>query len=119
MTVKEFYELVGGDYKVALERLMNDDFIKRMLSKFISNNSFSVIQEGLNNKDPKTIFEGAHSLKGVSGNLALTSLFNKTCVVVEAFRDYQNIKEIQSTKEIEELESLYIFTKEKIEELIK
>ena len=119
MTVKEFYELVGGDYKIALERLMNDDFIKRMLSKFISNNSFAVIKEGLNNKDPKTIFEGAHSLKGVSCNLALTSLFNKTCAVVEVFRDYQNIKEIQSTKEIEELESLYIFTKEKIEELIK
>ena len=117
MTVNEFYDLIGGDYKTALERMMNDDFIKRMLSKFIANNSFHIIKEGFDAKDPKTIFEGAHSFKGVTGNLALTSLYNKTCQVVEQFRDYQNIKEFTTT-EIEELEKQYLFVKEKIEELL-
>ena len=119
MTVKEFYEIVGGDYKTASERLMNDDFIKRMLGKFLATNSFPIIKEGFEKKDPKMMFEGAHSLKGVSGNLALTSLYEKTCVVVELVRDYQNIKELNVSKEMGELENTYLLIKDKIEELLK
>jgi len=118
MTVEEFYNVVGGDYKTALERLMNPEFIKRMLSKFLVNNSFHIIKEGFENKNPKMMFEGAHSLKGVSGNLSLTNLFNKTCVVVEATRDFENIKEFDLTNEMKDLEETYLFTKQKIEELI-
>lgn len=118
MTVKEFYAAVGGDYNVALRRMMNEDFIKRMLTKFLANNSFHAIKEGLDNKDPKAMFEGAHSLKGVAGNLALTHLFDKTCVVVEAVRNYEEVKEIHLDKEMKELEDAYLLTKSKIEELI-
>ena len=119
MTVKEFYEIVNGDYKTALERMMNDDFIKRMLSKFLANSSFDVIKQGFDNKDAKMLFEGAHSLKGVAGNLALTDLFNKTCVIVELVRDYENVKEFNFVKEMKELEDAYLLVKSKIEELIK
>lgn len=118
MTVEEFYSVVGGDYKTALERLMNPEFIKRMLSKFLVNNSFHIIKEGFENKDAKTMFEGAHSLKGVAGNLSLTSLFDKTCVIVEATRDYENIKDFDLNKEMKDLEDTYLFTKSKIEELL-
>ena len=104
MTVQEFYEIVGGDYKTALGRLMNDDFIKRMLSKFVLKNSFDLMIDGFKNKDVKTLFEAAHSFKGVTGNLALTSLYDKTCVIVEAVRDYMNIKELQ--EEIDDLKLL-------------
>ena len=119
MTVQEFYEIVGGDYKTALGRLMNDDFIKRMLAKFLLKNSFDLMIDGFNNKDAKTLFEAAHSFKGVTGNLALTSLYDKTCVIVEAVRDYMNIKEFNLDKEMKELESAYLITKEKIEELTR
>ena len=119
MTVKEFYELVGGDYNVALSRMMNDDFIKRMLTKFLANNAFNIIKEGFDNKDAKTLFEGAHSLKGVAGNLALNSLYDKTCVIVEAVRDFENVKEFNLDKEMKELEDTYLLINAKIEELIK
>ena len=119
MTVKEFYDIVGGDYKTALQRMMNDDFIKRMLSKFIVNNAFSIIEQGFENQDAKTLFEGAHSLKGVSGNLALTRLFDKTCVVVEAVRDYEHIKEFDLREEMKELKDIYLLVKSNIEELVK
>ena len=119
MTVKEFYEAVGGEYKTALERMMNDDFIKRMLSKFLANNSFQTIKQGYLDNDAKAVFEGAHALKGVSGNLVLTDLFNKTCVVTEAVRDYANITELKIDQEMKAFEDSYLNVKEKIEELIK
>ena len=119
MTVKEFYEKVGGDYKTATQRLMNDDFIKRMLSKFVANNAFPIIEQGYENKDAKMVFEGAHSLKGVSGNLALTSLFDKTCVVVEAVRDFEHIKEFDIKQEMKELKDTFLLVKSSIEELLK
>ncbi len=119
MTVKEFYEIVGGDYNTALSRMMNDDFIKRMLSKFHSNNGFESIIRGYERKDFKALFEGAHSLKGVAGNLALTNLYNDASVVTEATRDYENIKELNIDNELNKLEESYLLTKSKIEELLK
>ena len=45
MTVKEFYEITSGDYQSALNTMMNDDFIKRMLAKFLQNNAVNDLLE--------------------------------------------------------------------------
>ena len=118
MTVEEFYQAVGGDYKTALSRMMNDDFIKRMLTKFLANNAFHLIKEGFDQKDAKAMFEGAHAFKGVTANLALDNLNQKTCVIVEAVRHYEDIKEFDLHQEMKDLEDAYLLTKSKLEELL-
>lgn len=118
MTVKEFYELIGGDYQTAVARMMNDDFIKRMLTKFLANNAFHLMKQSYENKDAKGLFESAHTFKGVTANLAMTRLYDKTCPIVEAMRDYQSANEIDLSKEMGELEEEYLFAKSKIEELL-
>ena len=45
MTVKELYESFGGNYNAAIQLLMNDEFIKRMLTKFVQSNSFVINKE--------------------------------------------------------------------------
>lgn len=87
MTVKEFYETTHGDYQAALTTMMMDDFIKRMLGKFVQTSAAPAMFEAYEKKDYPAVFAAAHSLKGVTGNLALTSLFNKIVPIVEATRN--------------------------------
>ena len=119
MNVQEFYAAIGGDYKTALARMMNDDFIKRMLGKFQASNSFDALLNAYKGKDAKSLFEAAHSLKGVAGNLALVDLQSKVGVVVEAVRDYEHVNELNLDGEMRALESAYLLVKSKLEELLK
>ena len=118
MTIKEFYDLVGGDYKTALSRMMNDDFIKRMLSKFLAKNAFPLLKQSFQEKDVKGLFEAAHAFKGVTANLALTRLYDMTCPIVEAVRDFQEGEGFDLAKEMGELEEAYLFTESKLQELL-
>ena len=61
MNVQEFYAAIGGDYKTAVARMMNDDFIKRMLGKFQANNSFDALLTAYKAKDAKALFEAANT----------------------------------------------------------
>ena len=107
MTIKELYEAIGGNYETALNTMMMDDFIRKMLGKFVENNSFSSIVDGYQNKDYKKVFEASHNFKGVTGNLALTSLYNKTLPIVEPTRNFSNITDLNLDNEIAELKKEY------------
>ena len=86
MSVKELYESFGGDYNRAVQTMMNDAFISRMLTKFIEKNSYDDVILSYQNNDMKGIFEASHSLKGVCGNLSLTPMFNVLVEMVEPLR---------------------------------
>ena len=107
MNVKEFYDAVGGDYQKALQIMMNDAFIERMLAKFFANNAYRDIITGYENKDYQAIFSASHSLKGVAGNLSLTPLFEISSKITEATR---SLKEVNLDREIEELKRIYNLT---------
>ena len=107
MTVKELYDSFGGDYNYAIQTMMSDDFIKKMLLKFVQNNTFENVIKSYENKDYRGVFDASHSLKGVCGNLSLTPLFKKASVVCEATRFSTNNDNINLDKEIEELKQCY------------
>ncbi len=107
MNEKELYDSFGGNYNNALQIMMNDMFISRMLSKFIQNNSYQQIIDSYNNKNFRGVFEGAHSLKGVYGNLALTPLYDKASVICEKTRMLQENEVINTDLEIKDLEETY------------
>ena len=114
MDIKEFYNSIGGDYQSALAIMMNDMFIERMLDKFFMNNAYSEIVSAYEKKDFQAVFAGAHSLKGVAGNLALTPLFEISSIITEATR---SLKEVDINKEIDELKNRYASISEKYQSL--
>ncbi len=87
MDVKQFYDAIGGNYQRALETMMNDEFVKRMLLKFLNSSSYSDLLEAFRNKDIQTIFNVTHMLKGVAGNLSLTPLQLEAAAVCEIARN--------------------------------
>ena len=86
MTVEKCYEIMKGDYKDVLSRLMTDDRIKKFLLKMLNDPSFSELTAALENGDMEEAFRAAHTLKGVSKNLAITPLASSAGNLTEALR---------------------------------
>ena len=108
MNVKQFYIDVKGNYDSALAIMMNDMFIARMLNKFMENNSYEDIVSLYEKKDYRAIFAAAHSFKGVTGNLAITPLYELASTITEATR---NSDDANLDKEIADLKAAYELVK--------
>ena len=104
MNIKKFYEDTNSNYNCALSIMMNDMLIERMIRKFMENNSYNAIIDAYNTKNTKEVFILAHSFKGVTGNLALTSLYNIASDLTELTRDKE---EADIDNEIEKLKTEY------------
>ena len=110
MNVKQFYEETGSNYQAALSIMMNDMLIERMIKKFMESNSYNQIMDAYMAGNIKEVFALAHTLKGVSGNLALTKLFEIASELTEATRDKETAN---IDKEIEQLKSVFNLIEEK------
>ena len=80
MTVQELYENLGGNYNEALSRMMKDTLVGKFAGMFVNDEA-----------DAHKAFEAAHTLKGVSANLAFSVLFEKASAVTEALRGADTI----------------------------
>ncbi len=68
-------EDVGIDLDSVLERFMgNEGLLERFLKKFPEDKSYQKLVEAVESRDVEAAFEAAHTLKGVSANLALENL---------------------------------------------
>lgn len=90
MDIKQFYLDTGSDYNAAIAIMMNDALIESMIKKFMANNSYQAIIEAYEVNNIKEVFALAHSFKGVTGNLALTKLFEISSELTEATRDKES-----------------------------
>ena len=108
MDVKQFYDTIGGNYAKALETMMNDAFIQRMLIKFLDSTTHNDLVKAYNDKDIQGIFNVTHMLKGVAGNLSLTPLQFKAATVCEMTRNASDFS-CELDKELKELLALYQF----------
>lgn len=86
MTVKECYDLTGGNYNEAKQRLMDDKRILKFLGMFMRDTSFQQITAAMENQDYAEAFKGAHSLKGVSRNMAFDALGDAVEALTENLR---------------------------------
>ena len=91
MTLKECYTALCGNYDEALSRLMNERLMERFLQKFLSDPSFNEIKDAFESKDGEKAFIGAHTLKGVSANLAFTKLSTSSSLLTEALRNTNGV----------------------------
>ena len=70
----------------------------------MANNVYNDIIASYKNNDLEKVFALAHSFKGVTGNLALTPLYELASIITEATRNNPNA-DIQV--DIEKLENVY------------
>ena len=67
----------GIDVNEALGRFMgNETLFEMFLKKFLADKNFEGLTEAAKEKDTEKMIATSHSLKGVTGNLSMTVLFN-------------------------------------------
>lgn len=85
--IKSKYTLAGNDYDGALNRTAGDEeLFLSLLDMFLNDKSWSELNAAMANGDAKTAFAAAHSLKGSSGMLGMTRLFDAVRPLTEALR---------------------------------
>ena len=91
---REQLEVIGVDYQEGLERFLGkDELYQRFLKRFSEDKSYSILVESYEANDYEAMFKAVHTLKGVSGNLAIKPLYEKSSALVETLRNkqYDNI----------------------------
>lgn len=87
MTTKELYDEIGANYDEVVHRLIKESLVQRFVIKFAKDDStFEQLCQTMQEKDYKEAFKAAHTLKGVTLNLALTNLSTPTCELTENLR---------------------------------
>ncbi len=87
----------GADVDSGLGRCMNmEAFYLKLVDKAVKEEAFGKLSDALASGDLDTAFEAAHSLKGVTGNLALTPMYDPLVEITELLRsrtemDYSEI----------------------------
>lgn len=77
----------GMDVEDALARFMgNEALMLKFLLRFPQDTGFSQLKTALEEGNVKEAFEAAHTLKGVTGNLSLSGLFQPLSTLVEDLR---------------------------------
>lgn len=116
MTVQELYKAIDGDYEAAKRVMMMDAMIARYLPMLADDTSYGRLMTAWENKDEKGIFEATHAMKGVCGNLGLTSLSKKASELTEEFRPGQprTLSDSEVAAKVEALKAQYDRTIEAI-----
>lgn len=77
----------GCDVSGTLERFMNNEMLcMKFLKKFPQDETFMEMKKAFAQGDAEEFFKAAHTMKGVSGNLGLSSLYNEMQPAVEKSR---------------------------------
>ena len=86
MTVKECYDLFGGDYDDVIARLRKDERIRKYLMLLTESPEQELTAAALEKQDYQEAFLHIHNLKGIALNLSLTPLFRASDTLCEALR---------------------------------
>ena len=115
MSVKEFYGAIGGNYEKALQTLMNDTFVLKLLKKFAEGNYYDELKKARDENDIPHIFAITHTLKGVAGNLSLSPIYEKASAICEATRNKKDGVDV--SKEMDNLIETTLSVIKKIEDI--
>lgn len=98
------YGAYGMDWAAAIERVDGDDeLLRELLSMFSADGSYDELMCALTERDAQRGFRAAHSLKGSSGMLGMTGLFEALKAITEPLRrgDAQAAEELRGAVERE------------------
>lgn len=110
MKLNELKEKMDIDIENTLARFGNmESFYIKFLKKFVDDKNFETLSEGIEKRDIKIVKESAHTLKGVTGNLGITRLYEISVKLMkieelsweEILTLYEDLKkEMEKTREI-------------------
>lgn len=86
MTVRECYELIGGDYEDVLGRLLSEARVQKFALMFLKDPSIGQLRNAMESGNCENAFRAAHTLKGICANLGFTSLWEKSSDITELLR---------------------------------
>ena len=86
MSIQEFYEKIGGNYEVAVSRMINDEKIKKFLTFFLADESYQTLIQAMENGSCEDAFRAAHTLKGVCQNMSFAVLSKYVEKITEELR---------------------------------
>lgn len=85
------YEILrsgGIDVDDALNRFSgSNELLEKYLHRFIEEKSYTDLVNAMERHDYTAAENAVHSLKGVTGSLGMTSLFQSSCALLASFRD--------------------------------
>ncbi len=85
--LKFAYAAHGYDYAGAIERVSDDEeLLRSLLDMFLADANYTALMSALAVRDAQAGFQAAHSLKGSSGMLGLTGLFEALRSITEPLR---------------------------------
>ena len=91
MTIQECYKKLGGNYTQIKELLGSDVLVRRFIGKFLNDKSFDELTSALSEGNVDKAFRAAHTLKGVSGNLGFTGLYNSANKLTSLLRNADTV----------------------------
>lgn len=86
MNLEEFYAQIGGDYADTLQRLCNENMVKKFVKMYQDDPTCADLHNAALQQDWEAAFRGAHTLKGVAQNLGFERLYQVSAVLTEAMR---------------------------------
>lgn len=96
------YAARGYDYAGAIERVAGDEeLLHSLLDMFAADESFLKLMSALDVHDALEGFHAAHSLKGSSGMLGMTGLYEAMKLMTEPLRSGDAEKALQYRAEVE------------------
>ena len=104
MLTLELLQSYGVNTKEGLSRCMNmEKFYFRMLGMGLKNDSFDKLEKLLAEGNLEEAFEQAHAIKGVTGNLAITPIYNKIVDITEGLRAKKVLDYVSLYKPVKDL----------------
>ena len=109
MTVEELYANVGGSYEQAKRVLRIDRLIDKHVRRFPASGVADSLFAAREPLDATELFESAHGLKGVCGNLGFATLADEAGVITEEFRagNTRTLSDEQVREHIDRIKALY------------
>ena len=77
----------GANTAEGLARCMNNEaFYLRVVGMALEDKNFEALKAAMAAGDARAAFEAAHALKGSTGNVALTPIYEPVCALTELLR---------------------------------
>lgn len=120
MTLQELYASVDGDYAQAKATMEMDQLIAHCIRIFRESDPGAALAAAGEDPDAQRIFEAAHSMKGVCGNLGFTRLAGLAGEITEEFRpgNPRRFSDAEIKEKINETDRLYLDTIAKIDQYL-
>lgn len=94
----------GADVKTTINRFMGkEELYLKFIMKFLEDKNMDSLLENLDKKDYDGVFNSAHSLKGVTGNLGLNPIYEAAARICDLLRGKKpeevDVEKLQELKE--------------------